>query len=79
MTSPMAVLGFQPMALATGIGAEVQGPLATVVIGRSVETAVPTRQARSTSCNSSCCAVKPSRRSRHGSMQERSLHTLRRS
>jgi cobalt-zinc-cadmium resistance protein CzcA len=33
MTSAVAALGFLPMAIATGSGAEVQRPLATVVIG----------------------------------------------
>ena len=33
MTAFVASLGFVPMALATGTGAEVQRPLATVVIG----------------------------------------------
>ncbi len=33
MTALVAALGFLPMALSTGIGAEVQRPLATVVIG----------------------------------------------
>ena len=33
MTALVAALGFVPMALATGSGAEVQRPLATVVIG----------------------------------------------
>ncbi len=33
MTAAVAALGFVPMALATGTGAEVQRPLATVVIG----------------------------------------------
>ncbi|MCK6593115.1 MAG: efflux RND transporter permease subunit, partial [Polyangiaceae bacterium] len=33
MTSLVAAIGFLPMALNTGIGAEVQRPLATVVIG----------------------------------------------
>jgi cobalt-zinc-cadmium resistance protein CzcA len=33
MTAVVAALGFVPMALATGTGAEVQRPLATVVIG----------------------------------------------
>ena len=32
-TALVAVLGFMPMALASGAGAEVQKPLATVVIG----------------------------------------------
>jgi len=33
MTALVAALGFVPMALATGLGSEVQKPLATVVIG----------------------------------------------
>jgi cobalt-zinc-cadmium resistance protein CzcA len=33
MTALVALLGFIPMALATGTGAEVQRPIATVVIG----------------------------------------------
>ena len=33
MTALVASFGFVPMALATGAGAEVQRPLATVVIG----------------------------------------------
>jgi cobalt-zinc-cadmium resistance protein CzcA len=33
MTALVASLGFVPMAFATGTGAEVQKPLATVVIG----------------------------------------------
>jgi cobalt-zinc-cadmium resistance protein CzcA len=33
MTGLVAALGFVPMALNTGVGAEVQRPLATVVIG----------------------------------------------
>jgi cobalt-zinc-cadmium resistance protein CzcA len=33
MTALVAMLGFMPMALSTGAGAEVQKPLATVVIG----------------------------------------------
>jgi cobalt-zinc-cadmium resistance protein CzcA len=33
MTGLVASLGFVPMALSTGVGAEVQRPLATVVIG----------------------------------------------
>jgi cobalt-zinc-cadmium resistance protein CzcA len=33
MTSLVASLGFVPMAFSTGMGAEVQRPLATVVIG----------------------------------------------
>jgi cobalt-zinc-cadmium resistance protein CzcA len=33
MTALVALLGFVPMMLATGTGAEVQRPLATVVVG----------------------------------------------
>ena len=33
MTASVASLGFLPMAISTGAGAEVQKPLATVVIG----------------------------------------------
>jgi cobalt-zinc-cadmium resistance protein CzcA len=33
MTTLVASLGFLPMAFGTGVGAEVQRPLATVVIG----------------------------------------------
>jgi cobalt-zinc-cadmium resistance protein CzcA len=33
MTALVAALGFVPMAIATGVGAEVQRPLATVVVG----------------------------------------------
>jgi cobalt-zinc-cadmium resistance protein CzcA len=33
MTTLVASLGFLPMALSTGVGSEVQRPLATVVIG----------------------------------------------
>jgi cobalt-zinc-cadmium resistance protein CzcA len=33
MTTLVASLGFLPMAFSTGVGAEVQRPLATVVIG----------------------------------------------
>ena len=33
MTAAVAALGFVPMALGTGVGAEVQRPLATVIVG----------------------------------------------
>ena len=33
MTATIASIGFLPMAASTGVGAEVQRPLATVVIG----------------------------------------------
>lgn len=42
MTAAVAALGFVPMALNTGIGAEVQRPLATVVIGGIVSSTVLT-------------------------------------
>ena len=36
MAGLVAILGFMPMALSTGVGAEVQRPLATVVIGAAI-------------------------------------------
>jgi len=42
MTSLVAALGFVPMALNTGVGAEVQRPLATVVIGGMISSTVAT-------------------------------------
>jgi cobalt-zinc-cadmium resistance protein CzcA len=42
MTALVAALGFVPMALATGAGAEVQRPLATVVVGGLVTSTVLT-------------------------------------
>ncbi|MBE7608366.1 CusA/CzcA family heavy metal efflux RND transporter, partial [Salmonella enterica subsp. enterica serovar 4:-:1,2] len=42
MTALVASLGFVPMALATGPGAEVQRPLATVVIGGIISSTVLT-------------------------------------
>jgi cobalt-zinc-cadmium resistance protein CzcA len=42
MTSLVAALGFLPMALSTGMGAEVQRPLATVVIGGVLSATVLT-------------------------------------
>ena len=42
MTALVASLGFVPMALATGTGAEVQKPLATVVIGGIVSSTLLT-------------------------------------
>ncbi|MGE3537797.1 MAG: efflux RND transporter permease subunit [Candidatus Tectimicrobiota bacterium] len=42
MTALVAALGFVPMALATGTGAEVQKPLATVVIGGLVSSTLLT-------------------------------------
>jgi cobalt-zinc-cadmium resistance protein CzcA len=42
MTALVASLGFLPMALNTGIGAEVQRPLATVVIGGLVSSTILT-------------------------------------
>jgi cobalt-zinc-cadmium resistance protein CzcA len=40
MTALVASLGFLPMALSTGVGAEVQRPLATVVIGGIVSSSI---------------------------------------
>jgi cobalt-zinc-cadmium resistance protein CzcA len=42
MTALVASLGFLPMALSTGIGAEVQRPLATVVVGGLVSSTLLT-------------------------------------
>jgi cobalt-zinc-cadmium resistance protein CzcA len=42
MTAAVASLGFVPMALATGAGAEVQRPLATVVIGGIISSTLLT-------------------------------------
>lgn len=42
MTALVAALGFVPMALATGTGAEVQKPLATVVIGGIISSTLLT-------------------------------------
>jgi cobalt-zinc-cadmium resistance protein CzcA len=42
MTALVASLGFVPMAIATGAGAEVQRPLATVVIGGIISSTVLT-------------------------------------
>ena len=42
MTALVAALGFLPMALATGMGAEVQKPLATVVIGGIISSTILT-------------------------------------
>src|SRR5262249_57222968 len=42
MTALVAALGFVPMALSTGVGAEVQRPLATVVIGGIVSSTLLT-------------------------------------
>ena len=42
MTGLVAALGFVPMALNTGVGAEVQRPLATVVIGGIATSTIAT-------------------------------------
>ena len=42
MTAFVATLGFLPMAVSTGAGAEVQRPLATVVIGGLIGATVLT-------------------------------------
>jgi cobalt-zinc-cadmium resistance protein CzcA len=42
ITAAVASLGFLPMAIATGTGAEVQRPLATVVIGGILSSTILT-------------------------------------
>jgi len=42
MTSMVAAFGFIPMAFNTGVGAEVQRPLATVVVGGMVTSTIAT-------------------------------------
>jgi cobalt-zinc-cadmium resistance protein CzcA len=42
MTASVAIIGFIPMALSTSVGAEVQRPLATVVIGGLITSAIMT-------------------------------------
>jgi len=42
MTALVATLGFIPMALSSGAGAEVQRPLATVVIGGLITSTILT-------------------------------------
>jgi cobalt-zinc-cadmium resistance protein CzcA len=42
MTALVASLGFVPMATSTGMGAEVQRPLATVVIGGVISSTIMT-------------------------------------
>lgn len=42
MTGAVAAIGFLPMALSTGVGAEVQRPLATVVIGGMITSTLAT-------------------------------------
>jgi cobalt-zinc-cadmium resistance protein CzcA len=42
MTAVVAAVGFIPMAVNTGVGAEVQRPLATVVIGGIVSNTLLT-------------------------------------
>ncbi len=42
MTALVGSLGFVPMAISTGVGAEVQRPLATVVIGGLISSTLLT-------------------------------------
>jgi cobalt-zinc-cadmium resistance protein CzcA len=42
MTALVGSLGFVPMAISTGVGAEVQKPLATVVIGGLISSTLLT-------------------------------------
>ena len=77
MTALVASLGFVPMALATGTGAEVQRPLATVVIGGILSSTLLTllvlpalyalfRRERLTSPPPSRARMRPWRRSPSG-------------
>ena len=50
MTALVAALGFVPMMLATGVGAEVQRPLATVVVGGLLDVDA----AHPASCSRAC-------------------------
>jgi len=60
MTALVAALGFLPMAASTGVGAEVQRPLASVVIGGIVSSALLTMVV----LPAVCMAVREKRRSR---------------
>ena len=51
MTAMVASLGFVPMAIATGTGAEVQRPLATVVIGGLITSTALTLFVRPAICH----------------------------
>jgi cobalt-zinc-cadmium resistance protein CzcA len=42
MTATVASLGFLPMAINTSLGAEIQRPLATVVIGGLISSTIAT-------------------------------------
>ena len=42
MTASVAILGLIPMLISTGVGAETQRPLATVVIGGLITATLPT-------------------------------------
>jgi cobalt-zinc-cadmium resistance protein CzcA len=42
MTALVAALGFIPMALNTGVGSEVQRPLATIVVGGLISSTILT-------------------------------------
>jgi cobalt-zinc-cadmium resistance protein CzcA len=42
MTALVALFGFVPMAVNTGVGAEVQRPLATVVVGGMITSTLAT-------------------------------------
>ena len=66
MTALVASLGFVPMALATGTGAEVQRPLATVVIGGLITSTALTLLV----LPALCCWVFRSRPSAHPVTQE---------
>jgi cobalt-zinc-cadmium resistance protein CzcA len=57
MTALVASLGFVPMAIATGTGAEVQKPLATVVVGGLLTATVLTLLC-CPRCADGCCGAK---------------------
>ena len=73
MTALVAGLGFVPMALATGAGAEVQRPLATVVIGGLVTATLLTLFVLPTVYSWFSTPVPPARPSRVGSENRKDL------
>ena len=74
MTALVAALGFVPMAVNTGIGSEVQRPLATVVIGGIVSSTLLTLLVLPALYR---VRARPSRGLRSGSRSSRPRVTLR--
>ena len=72
MTALVASLGFVPMAIATGTGAEVQRPLATVVIGGLI-----TSTALTLFLLPAVCKLLLRRRKAVGDRQQKSLYSER--